>query len=95
MDNKDLSSLMTVLRVNAVGWLTCATNIETVWNLDVHMLIGVFCDAGTDNCEILFFDTAGSACIDECSGAGPEVIISYEPFSDFFGGWSGLGHAIP
>jgi hypothetical protein len=85
---------MTVLRINAVGWLTRPANIEAVWNLDVHMLIGVFCDARTNNREILFFDTAGSTCVDECGGAGPEVVIPDEPFGDFFGGWSGLGHAI-
>ena len=64
---------MAVLRINAMGLLADAADIEAVRDVDMHILIRVFRHARPDNRKI-FLLIAGRAGVNKGRGAGPQLV---------------------
>ena len=78
MNNKHLGRFVTMLGVETARWLACATDIESVGDADMHMLVRAFGDAGPDDGEILFLSAARGPGIDERGRARAKVCVPYQ-----------------
>jgi hypothetical protein len=98
VNDEYLSGLMAVLRVDAVWWLACTADIESVWNVDVHVLIRILGNARPNDCKILFFLPSRRTGVYECRGTGPQVLIADKAvrkhFAELICGKRGLIHMM-
>jgi hypothetical protein len=67
-----------MLGVEASWGLACATDIESVGDADMHMLVRAFGNAGADDGEILFLSAARGPGIDERGRARAKVCVPYQ-----------------
>ncbi len=75
---------MAVLRIDATGRLSGRTDVEAMWNIDVHVLIRIFGNARTDDREVFFLIAARRMRIDKRSRARSEVWILDQTAGDLF-----------
>lgn len=76
VDDEYLGGFMTVLRVDAPRRLAGAADIESVRDIDMHVLVGILGDPGADDREVLLLGASGRTGVDERSRTGPQVPVS-------------------
>ena len=63
-------------RVAALWRLPCRADVKPMGRCDVHVLVGAFADATSDDGEVFFLITAGRMCVDKGSLTGFKVAIA-------------------
>ena len=76
MNDEHFFATVAVQRVGTAGWLSRAADIKAMGLADMHVLIGIFSDAGADDGEIFFFVAAGAARVDEGIGTRPQFGVA-------------------
>ena len=76
MNDEHFFAMVAVQRVGAAGWLSRTADIKAMRLADMHVLIGIFCDAGADDGEIFFFVAAWAARVDERIGTWPQFGVA-------------------
>ena len=75
MDDEHFLALVAVQRIGATRRLAGTADVEAMRLADMHVLMRVLRNTGTDDGEIFLLVAAGAARIDERIGAGPQFVI--------------------
>jgi hypothetical protein len=76
--DEDFGRFMAVLGVDAARRLPRASNVESVRDIDVDMLVRALCNAWSDNRKVFFLRAARGPGIDKRGRAGPQLGIANE-----------------
>ena len=69
---------MAVLRVDASRRLAGAADIESVWDIDVYVLVRILGDPGPDDREVLLFGASRRPGINERGCTGTQIPVAHQ-----------------